>query len=633
VTSLPVKRPFGWDVRPLRPAVAWGVGVVAAALCVLAVALVVSAAPADERAMRAFVEILIVGVPVAGGLYAARSAHNVRFGVVLIGAGLLWSLTALGESPESLPYSVGRVIGWTVIPLLIYLMLTFPLGRFNGRVDRFLFGGIVLLVTLLYVGSAPFIEAYPTQAPWASCRADCPPNAFLVLDQEPAVMGDVVQPVRELLAILLLAGVTASLAHRARTASPFRRRAVSPVILMSIVSTVGLATFIAMRRLAPDTEAVTSLGWLWSLTVPGVAAAFLVGLMRQRIMLGEALAALSVALSQRLDRGQTRDILAAVLGDPSLDLLLPDEATGRWRDADGRVTAKAAAVAGGRAVTVIDDQDGLPVAAFVHDPALGGDDELATAVRALILATLQHRRVMTRLAHSLEELDESRKRIASAADMERSRIERDLHDGAQQRLIALRIKMSVAEEQIQTDPLRGIETMHELGAEIDLALEELRSLAHGVYPSLLTDRGLQDALRSVISRSPMRVHFDARGVTRLPLEIETAVYFTCLEAIQNAVKYGREATGLWLSMRQNHVLRFQVRDDGPGFTPPGRDSSGGLRNMRDRIEAVGGRLTIDSSPGQGTRIGGVVPLDAPPDRTAPDSTQRRDAEAGGPLEL
>jgi len=258
-------------------------------------------------------------------------------------------------------------------------------------------------------------------------------------------------------------------------------------------------------------------------------------------------------------------------------------------------------------MTTIEDTDGI-AAALVHDPTLRDDEELLVAVRSLVLATLEHQRVTSRLVASLTELEDSRKRIATAADLERSRIERDLHDGAQQRLIGLRIKLTLAEELGHSDPAAGVEAVHELGTEVDLTLEELRSLARGVYPSLLHDRGLVDSLRSAMSESPLPVHVVTQGLTRQPLEVETAVYFACLEASQNAIKHARGATGLWISLWQDRVLRFEVRDDGGGFVPANGASNGGMRNMRDRVESVGGRLTVDSAPGDGTRVLGAVPL-------------------------
>ena len=254
------------------------------------------------------------------------------------------------------------------------------------------------------------------------------------------------------------------------------------------------------------------------------------------------------------------------------------------------------------------DEDGTAVAALVHDPVLGKDDELLSAVGSLVLAALKHERLTSRLAASLAQLEESRKRISTAADAERSRIERDLHDGAQQRLIVLRIKLGLAEDLARTSPAEAAGALSDLGEEIDLAIDELRALAHGVYPSLLTDRGVADALRGAVLESPLPIHFEARGLGRQPPEVEAAVYFACLEAVQNAFKHARGASGVWISLRQNHALRFEVRDDGPGFAPAGGQANGGLRNMRDRVEAAGGRLVIDSSPGRGTCVSGWVPV-------------------------
>jgi signal transduction histidine kinase len=207
----------------------------------------------------------------------------------------------------------------------------------------------------------------------------------------------------------------------------------------------------------------------------------------------------------------------------------------------------------------------------------------------------------------MSDLEDSRRRIAEAADLERARIERDLHDGAQQRLVALSIRLGLAEELLKTDPGAGVQEIHELGFEAELAIEELRSLAHGVYPPLLTDRGLSDALRSVAAQAPMRVHLVTVGVTRHPIEIESAVYFTCVEALQNALKHAGGATGVWIKLNQaRDTLRFEVRDDGPGFVPGDR-AGRGLRNMNDRIGAIGGDITVEANPGHGTRVFGSVP--------------------------
>jgi signal transduction histidine kinase len=361
------------------------------------------------------------------------------------------------------------------------------------------------------------------------------------------------------------------------------------------------------RRAAHDTDVATVLGWVWALCVPGIAAAFFVGLLRRRLHLGEMLGELSIALSRDPEPSQMRATLAATLDDPTIDLLVPDDVPGRWRDGNGHTTARSAAANGGRALTLIHD-DGEPVALLAHDPLLRADDELLAALSALVLGSLEHRRATSRLASSLEQLEESRKRIARAADLERARIERDLHDGAQQRLVMMRIKLSLAEELTHDDPEAGAAVMHEVGTEVDLALEELRALAHGVYPSVLSDRGLEDALRSIVAESPLTIHLEAHGVERHPAEIETAVYFLCLEAIQNVIKHAHGATAAWIRLMDPGLIYIEVRDDGPGFTPAAPGANGGLGNMRDRVEAVGGRLVIDAAPGQGTRVVGVIPL-------------------------
>jgi signal transduction histidine kinase len=176
-------------------------------------------------------------------------------------------------------------------------------------------------------------------------------------------------------------------------------------------------------------------------------------------------------------------------------------------------------------------------------------------------------------------------------------------------LIALRIHLSMAEELDGADPRQWAETLKQLGIELDETLEELRALAHGVYPSLLSDRGLADALRSVAAEAPLPVIVEIEELGPLPAEIQTAIYFTCTEAIQNACKHARDASRLRLVLGQDDGLTFEVDDDGPGFRPHS-SANGGLRNMHDRIEAVGGVLTIDAPPGGGTRVCGYVPLPA-----------------------
>jgi signal transduction histidine kinase len=243
---------------------------------------------------------------------------------------------------------------------------------------------------------------------------------------------------------------------------------------------------------------------------------------------------------------------------------------------------------------------------MIHDRVLLDDPELLDGALGVLEAAIRQERLTLQLGAAMIELQDSRRRIVEAADLERVRIERDLHDGSQQRLIALRIRLGLAEELLKTDPSRGVQMIAELGGEAEAALDELRAVAHGVYPSLLTDRGLPEALHSVAARAPMPVHVHTQGVTRHPIEIESATYFSCVEALQNALKHAHGATGVWITVTQSRTwLRCEVRDDGVGF-PDGDVGGRGLRNLHDRIEAVGGTIAIGGGPG--ARVTCTVPL-------------------------
>ena len=219
---------------------------------------------------------------------------------------------------------------------------------------------------------------------------------------------------------------------------------------------------------------------------------------------------------------------------------------------------------------------------------------------------LENQRLAAEAEASLRELQRSRARLATGAERERRRIERDLHDGAQQRLVALRIELELVEGLVQTDAVLGAERLRELAHDVDEALEELRALAHGVYPPLLADRGLEEALRSVAARSSIRVELVSDDVGRFSTEIEGAVYFCVLEALQNAMKHSHASSVQVRLGELDEDLVFEVRDDGVGFDIAAVTSNG-MVNMTDRVEAIGGTLTVQSRPGAGTTLSGRVP--------------------------
>jgi signal transduction histidine kinase len=215
------------------------------------------------------------------------------------------------------------------------------------------------------------------------------------------------------------------------------------------------------------------------------------------------------------------------------------------------------------------------------------------------------------LRQQADELRESRARIVASGDAERRRVERDLHDGAQQHLVALAINLRLARDIVAEDPDGAGEMLGQLADDVQLTIKELRELAHGIYPPLLADNGLGDALRAAASRNPLKVLVTvADDVGRYPAEVEAAIYFSCLEALQNAAKHAQEATVELRLWTESGGLLFSVTDDGPGFDPAVARRGHGYVNMADRLGAIGGTVRWDSKPGHGAAVNGSVPLAA-----------------------
>jgi signal transduction histidine kinase len=241
-------------------------------------------------------------------------------------------------------------------------------------------------------------------------------------------------------------------------------------------------------------------------------------------------------------------------------------------------------------------------------PFAADDEETLGLVARQAALALRNVRLGSALEESLVELRASRARVVAAADAERRRIERDLHDGAQQHLLGLAVNLRVARELARSDPARADALLGQLSTEVHAALEDVRDLAHGIYPPLLAEQGLADAVRGALARSGARGRVVADGVARYSPSLESTVYFCCVEGIQNVVKHApgaRVAVRMW---PEGRALLFEVRDDGPGFDRRRRHEGAGLTNMRDRVGALGGTLEVEAQPGEGTCITGVLPL-------------------------
>ena len=209
----------------------------------------------------------------------------------------------------------------------------------------------------------------------------------------------------------------------------------------------------------------------------------------------------------------------------------------------------------------------------------------------------------------IEELRASRRRLVAAQDAERRRLERNIHDGAQQQLVALQVKQRLVQGMIEREPAKALELMTQLQVDTTEALDDLRDLARGIYPPLLADQGLGAALESQARKSPVPVSVETDGVERYTQDVEAAVYFCALEALNNLAKYANASRATVALSQTNGTLTFAVADDGVGFAVGERTSNGtGLQGMADRLDAIGGALEIRSAPGEGTTVLGRVPV-------------------------
>ena len=241
--------------------------------------------------------------------------------------------------------------------------------------------------------------------------------------------------------------------------------------------------------------------------------------------------------------------------------------------------------------------------------AMPASDPMNPSKERLIRDLAAQAGLVLRNVRLIQELRASRQRLVAAQDAERRRLERNIHDGAQQQLVALQVKQRLVQGMIERDPTKALELMTQLQVDATEALDDLRDLARGIYPPLLADRGLGAALESQARKSPVPISVETDGVERYPQDVEAAVYFCALEALNNLAKYASASRATVAVAQTNGTLTFAVSDDGVGFSVVERTSGGsGLQGMADRLDAIGGALEIRSAPGEGTTILGRVPV-------------------------
>jgi signal transduction histidine kinase len=543
-------------------------------------------------AVSAAVALLVGWAYIGSGLIAGRQRPENRLGTVMVFIGFAWFATFLADAGSSLVFTVGKALESVYLLGFVYLVLAFPTGRLRSTLDRALVLAAVGLVTVVELAWLLFADSR------SQICSDCPQNAF-ELTRNDGVATALLQGQRTV-GVVLSVFTVALLVRRWMRASAPERRAGAPVLWAGSAMFAALAFSVANDIF--DHPLGEGPAWTREIVFASIPIAVLAVLVQRRLARG-AVAGLVVELGTASASIELREALARTLKDPSLELAYWFPASSRYVDADGR-PIELPQPGGERAATVV-EREGEPIAALIHDPALAENNELVQSVCAAAALTLENARLQAELRARLTELQASRARLVHATETERRRIERDLHDGTQQRLVAIAMALGLAESKLVADQPMVQPVLREAREALTAALAELRELTHGIRPAILVERGLTAALDDLARRAALPVRLDVGFSGRLPEQIEGAAYFVASEALANAAKHSHASEVRLAASREGDVLLIEVTDDGIGGAAAGGGS--GLRGLADRVEALGGRLTVSSPPGRGTAIRAEIP--------------------------
>jgi signal transduction histidine kinase len=575
----------------------WGLGALG---LVAGLALIDIGATSDRMDLRGLTIALALlagwGFIGAGLLVWYRRPDN-GFGGLMVATGFAWFLAMLGASNSSLLFTIGEAFGAVFYATLMHLLVTFPDGRLHSRLERV---GVAwaYLVTLV---------VFPLFMPFADFRdfdcSDCPSNAFLVERHETVAKLGV--GLLNLTGVVLALLVLTVLWRRWRAASAPQRRVLRGVLFPG-GAVMALLVITAAGQTAGVQGASNVAAVIGTTAFAALPYVFLGGLAKARLASGGAMRELMGRLSEAPAAGELREALRRALGDPTLELLYWIPERERWVDAEG-ATVEPGMHRSGRMVTKV-RHDGEVVAAILHDPVLAEQEpERLNAVTAAAGLALDNERLEAQLRARIEDLRASRARLIEVGFTERRRLERNLHDGAQQRLVSLALSLRMAQSKVRQDPDAAERMLDAAGHELDAALAELRELARGIHPAVLSDRGLDAALESLAARAPLPVELEERLGERLPGPIELAAYFVVAEALTNVVKYAEASRATVRAARQNGHVTVEVSDDGVGGATT--DAGTGLRGLADRLSVLEGRLEVESHAGRGTTIRATIPCE------------------------
>jgi signal transduction histidine kinase len=542
----------------------------------------------------AILRALVIATYVAAGTYMWWCKPERRLGLLVAVTGFVFASTSLVASSDALVFTLGRIALAVFIVYYAYVILCFPGDRLVSDRDRafirVLAGATVLVwpIVLLFSGSLP------AGGPLTACDSHCPENA-LQITTVPDRLSDLFVGIANGVTVAAIVGIGVRFVAKSRSPLRLRRRAVEPVTYAVIAQIVGYAVYALAQ---PTGGLFQTLRFVTAGSAIAIPLAMLAGQARARSYAAGSIGQLvSRMRGERVTPPRMEGILRHTLGDPSLELSLWDGLRSRFVSVQGDVVDPTV-VANGRAVTRV-LHDGRPIAALEHSAAL---DEAAGIVEGLAETAL----MLQENTHLVDELRDSRARVVASADHERHRLERDLHDGAQQRLFLLEIKLARLRQSVADREV--VERIEEIEADAAAALEELRVLAHGIYPTVLVERGIAEALRAFAVDSPVRVRIVDDGIGRCSPAVEAAVYFCALEALQNVAKHAGPSAEATVELhRIGDRIDLGVTDDGLGFHDGSRSDGIGLVTMRDRIGAVGGEVEIVSKPREGVTVHAIVP--------------------------
>jgi signal transduction histidine kinase len=518
--------------------------------------------------------------------------------LVWLAVGQLWLLGYLAVEPRQLidlPQAVGGEL-WAAV--FVHLVVAYPSGRVTGTFDR----ALVVTTYAVAVGFRLLAMVIGPDPCYPMC--DSPIRFF-----PNEALYDVFRYLGIAAALGLLVASLAVLARHWREAGPASRRVLWPMLIAAPIWCVSIfAGYFAdafLDEAARDaTHSFSPIGVLMDNILP---VAIIIGAFQATLARGNV-AQLAVELGRGVPVGGLRPILARTLRDPSLELAFPAPDGSGLVDEAGRPVPEPDPAR--RAITRV-EQHGELLAVIIDDPqAVADDPALVEAVGSVARLSLANERLAAQVRAQLEEVRASRARIVEAADAERRRVERDLHDGAQQRLTALAVRMDVARETGTLSP----ELLAEATSELRSAIGEVRDLSRGLHPTILTEAGLGAAIEALAERTPIPVRVSAPA-TRFPAAVEAAAYFVVAEGLTNVARYsGASAAEVDVSVDGGRLV-VVVRDDGRGGADPARGS--GLRGLGDRVAALDGRLSVDSAAGRGTVLRAELPIEAPPDAPMP----------------